>query len=291
MTEASLVSIVMPTWNRGPLIGEAVASIVAQTWPHWELIVVDDGSTDDTVARVQAIGEPRLRIVASPRIGLIPRLRNLGAAQATGEWLAFLDSDDRWLPEKLALQMAMLAESGARWCYADHGLMRADGSPIPLRAGYFRPHAGRIARELVAGETAAFIGTLVIRRSLFDAVGGCDECLPVRDDLDLAFRLAAAAEAAVVPQVLTLVREHPARTTRGFADPHEQSAAVYEKVIARESDPVLVATARARLARLRLAAARRRLAAREPGKALRQFGKAIAAGASPAVVAILLKRG
>lgn len=259
MPDAPRVSIVMPSFNRAALVGDAIRSIVAQDMRNWELLLVDDGSQDDTIARVEAMGDPRVQILASPHLGHIARLRNLGAAQARGSWLAFLDSDDLWLPGKLAAQLAALAASGADWSYADHGVIDAAGHPGTRRAGAFAPLSGRILHALLREETSAFIGTLLVRRTLFEALGGFDESLRMRDDLDLVLRIAAAGDAVALPNRFALVREHPGRTTRSLADPHERTALVFERLIARGGDPEAVAIARSKRRQLLAAAAIRHL--------------------------------
>jgi glycosyltransferase involved in cell wall biosynthesis len=79
------VSIVMPSYNRADLIVESIRSVIAQTFSEWELIVVDDGSTDDSIARIEALAEPRIAVVCQPRIGNVARLRNIGAGAAHGD--------------------------------------------------------------------------------------------------------------------------------------------------------------------------------------------------------------
>ena len=86
-----VVSIVLPTYNRLPLLREAVASVLTQTLKDWELIVVDDGSTDDTVAWLESIGDARVSVIPEPHTGNRSRLRNLGVARARTQWVAFLD--------------------------------------------------------------------------------------------------------------------------------------------------------------------------------------------------------
>src|SRR6266446_6353562 len=117
LSETPLVTVVIPTWNRLPLLEEAVASVIVQTHSYWELIVVDDGSTDGTADRLRAFGDRRVRVVVLRHIGNIGRLRNIGAAAGSGEFIAFLDSDDVWLPRKLELQIGALRDSSAGWCY------------------------------------------------------------------------------------------------------------------------------------------------------------------------------
>ena len=115
------ISIVMPAYNSGRYIVTTVKSVQAQTFADFELIVIDDGSTDDTVALVNQLAEsdPRIRLIRMEKnFGRPAGPRNLGVREARGEWVAFLDSDDIWHPRKLELQMAALAETGTQFCSA-----------------------------------------------------------------------------------------------------------------------------------------------------------------------------
>ena len=103
------VSVVIPAYNRAATIGAAIESVLRQTWEDFELVVVDDGSTDGTLEAARRIADPRLRVIAAPHNMGAAGARNLGVAEARGTWIAFQDSDDEWLPEKLAKQMARLA--------------------------------------------------------------------------------------------------------------------------------------------------------------------------------------
>jgi glycosyltransferase involved in cell wall biosynthesis len=266
------VSIVMPAFNRADLIVESVRSVIAQTFAEWELIIVDDGSTDDSVARVEALAEPRIMVIRQPRTGNVARLRNLGIAAARGDYVAFLDSDDLWLPAKLEIQLASLSGQPQAWCYAAHALVDAAGAPMPLRAGRFQPASGRIVRQLLAGETGATIITWLVPRALLDQVGGFDESLDLQEDLDLVLRLAEAADAVAVPQVLALAREHQGRKTSAAGDVHGQTARVFEKAAARLGDPAL-----RRLAKMRQAEHRMRS---EPSAAGRLLHRVRLAGAA-----------
>ena len=106
MTASPSVSIVIPAYNRADSIVAAIESVLRQTWTDFELIVVDDGSTDGTVAAARRIDDPRLRLTEGRVNRGAAAARNLGAAEARGGWIAFQDSDDEWLPEKLEKQMA-----------------------------------------------------------------------------------------------------------------------------------------------------------------------------------------
>jgi len=243
-----LVSVIMPTHDRASLVVQAAQSVIGQTVPDWELIVVDDGSTDDTIERLEALAEPRLKLLREPHIGNAARLRNIGVAASSGEYVAFLDSDDLWLPSKLELQLNALSGSTAAWCYADHELVSTGGERLPLHAGRFRPISGYIARDLMRDRTGASINTWLVPRKLFDRAAGFDESLTMREDLDLLLRLAELGEAIAVPEVVALTREHPGRKTATGANPHLKTATVFEKAARRTREPELKALARRRAA-------------------------------------------
>jgi glycosyltransferase involved in cell wall biosynthesis len=127
-----MVSVILPTYNRLPLLRKAIASVVAQTFGDWELIVADDGSTDDTRDFLEAIGDPRIRPLWLEHYGDLTSARSAGLKQARGEWVAFLDSDDLWLPEKLALQLGRItAQKACRWSCTGYSLIDAEGDRFP----------------------------------------------------------------------------------------------------------------------------------------------------------------
>ena len=109
---SSLVSVVIPTLHRPTLLMRALASVFRQTWRELEVIVVVDGPDPDTIAILRTIDDPRLRVIVNPRSLTAAGARNAGMDHAKGEWIAFLDDDDEWLPEKLAKQMAYAADRG-----------------------------------------------------------------------------------------------------------------------------------------------------------------------------------
>ena len=109
---SSLVSVIVPTLHRPTLLMRALASVFCQTWPEFEVIVVVDGPDPDTIAILRTIDDPRLRVIVNPRSLTAAGARNAGMDHAKGEWIAFLDDDDEWSPEKLAKQMAYAADRG-----------------------------------------------------------------------------------------------------------------------------------------------------------------------------------
>lgn len=148
-TPAPLVTVVTPVWNAAATLGATVASVRAQTLPDWELILVDDASTDGSrdLARALAAGEPRIRLIARETNGGAAAARNAAIRAARGRLIAFLDADDRWYPEKLARQTAFMARAGHAFVFAGYRRVAADGRPL----GVVRPPARVAHDELLRG--------------------------------------------------------------------------------------------------------------------------------------------
>jgi glycosyltransferase involved in cell wall biosynthesis len=229
-----VVSIVLPTYNRLPLLREAVDSVLAQTLTDWELIVVDDGSTDDSVAWLESLNDSRVVVVREPHTANRSRLRNAGVARSRASWIAFLDSDDLWLPVKLATQLERIAaHAGCRWSCTGVQFIDGEGNPISQRAGAsYRAQSGWILERLLTFTAAATMPTLIVHRSLFDEVGGFDETFLLREDYEFELRLAAHSEIHALDEALTIVRHHAARTSssKRVAELHRGSEMVFRKV-------------------------------------------------------------
>jgi glycosyltransferase involved in cell wall biosynthesis len=215
--EQELISVVLPTYNRERSIVTSIQSVLRQTWSHIEVIVVDDCSEDGTTAVVEAIKDPRVQLLRMDRNSGPSAARNRGIEASRGRWIAFQDSDDEWLPEKLALQMARIAELGPD-CVAAYCGMAVEGS-LPGRAqGRLRvrylPHSdiilteGDISRSL---DTTSLVSTqmLVVRRDEALAIGGFDEDLQSLEDWDISIRLAARGRFAFVDRILVIQRFSP----------------------------------------------------------------------------------
>lgn len=251
MDDSKLVTVVIPTWNRAPLVDEAIASVVGQTYADWELIVVDDGSSDDTADRLSRRALPNLRVMQTAHLGHVGKLRNLGARAGTGAFIAFLDSDDLWRPKKLETQVhAMMTDTGAGWSYTEYSLFSEDESEIPLRSGQAPAVSGDIVCALLKQETGICPCTLLVRRAFFEQIGGFseDERLAARDDVDIALRMARASPAIAIAERLTRVREHEGRLTNTLSAAHEHSAAAFEFFLKSETDRELRRLARRRWA-------------------------------------------
>lgn len=115
-----LVSIIMPSYNTGHYISDSIKSIQNQTYNNWELIIVDDCSTDDSVSVIRAINEPRIKLLKNARNSGAAISRNYALREAKGKWVAFLDSDDVWVPEKLEKQIKFMEENNYAFTYTDY---------------------------------------------------------------------------------------------------------------------------------------------------------------------------
>lgn len=241
------ISVVIPTYNRAAWLPATVESVLQQTRPADEILVVDDGSRDDTEAVCRAFPAP-VRYVRQANAG-VSAARNRGVREARGEWIAFLDSDDLWEPAKLEVQEAAHAAAPeAGWSITECVLVDGEGRPVEGGDGLasavpvFREN-GRTSREWFAralrevavesagGRHTAFAGdaygllfhgnvvlpsAAMVRRDLFLESGGFDEELRVAEDTELFHRLAAASPMAVVMSPLLRWRVgHDDRLTAG----------------------------------------------------------------------------
>ena len=205
---AGLVSVVIPIYNAERYLAASLASALAQTYPHVEILAVDDGSTDGSVERLRAHGD---RVVLlQQRNGGAAAARNRGVRHARGEWIAFLDADDCWAPTKLEQQLARCGHLA--WSHTDS--VFAGGVNDGRRDSALTPkHAGRVLPALVCGN---FIGTssVLIRRQAFLEGGGFDESLRSIQDWDLWLRVAARHAIGYLDEPLVEYRVHAASTSR-----------------------------------------------------------------------------
>ncbi len=185
-----LISVVIPTYNRAHVVGRAIKSVLAQTLPDFECIVVDDGSTDETVQLVEGFRDPRIRLVRLAENGGVSRARNAGIQAARGEWVAFLDSDDEWLPRKLELQLARLRDSGAPRMTVVYCRCYVHDESTHLTKQTRLVFEGDVFNHLLGGWRPPTASVCMVHRASLLGVGGFDERLPVSEDYDLWLRLA-----------------------------------------------------------------------------------------------------
>jgi glycosyltransferase involved in cell wall biosynthesis len=198
------VSVVVPVYNRARTLARALSSILAQTFPDFELIVVDDGSTDDSAGVAEGFGDSRIRVLRHPENRGVAAARNTGIGAARGNYVAFLDSDDEWLPEKLKIQIdALEAEPGTTRLYCtDYFLHRIASGQESVRAP--RPLT-MTQRDLLWGCGVSPGATLLAPRALFKAVGPFDETLTRFEDWDWLLRCTRRWPLRIVEQPLARV--------------------------------------------------------------------------------------
>ncbi|MCY4228684.1 MAG: glycosyltransferase [Gammaproteobacteria bacterium] len=179
------ISVIIPTHNRRRLIGRAIHSVLAQTCPVCEILVVDDGSTDGTDEMVVA-DFPQVRLIRQANRG-VSSARNTGIVQSCGDWLAFLDSDDQWLPDRLKRQVETLSQNpGAQVIHTDEIWIRG-GKRVNPGSRHRKP-SGWIFNNCLRLCCVSPSSTM-ISRTVFDEVGSFDESLPVCEDYDLWLRM------------------------------------------------------------------------------------------------------
>ena len=228
-----LVSVVIPAYNAARYLPEAVGSVVAQTHRDLEIIVVDDGSTDGSRELLAARAtDPRLRYHYQENRGL-PAARNAGIGLARGDFIAFLDADDVWLPGKLEKQLALLrADPRAAAAYCGFGLIDEAGTPLENR---WRP-GGRgddLFTRLLYGNVIAGSGSaVVVRASCFADVGRFDERLQACEDHDMWRRIAARHAFVKVEEELVRIRVHAASMQRNAARMQQGLMLHLEKILA-----------------------------------------------------------
>jgi len=206
-----LVSVIIPTFNRAAWVREAVDSVLAQTFQDFELIVVDDGSTDTTAEGLGPYGD-RLRTIVQARQG-VSAARNRGLEMAVGEWLAFLDSDDLWLPQKLETQVDFLNRNPqAEICQTEEIWIR-NGRRVNPREKHRKPSGDIFAPSLALCLVSP--SAVMLKKSLLQEVGFFDTELPACEDYDLWLRISCRKPIFLVEQPLVVKRGgHPDQLSR-----------------------------------------------------------------------------
>ena len=196
------ISVVIPTYNRRDKVTRAVRSALGQTWPPLEVIVVDDGSSDGTPDHLrQEFGAAGV-VVHCQKNGGPSRARNTGSKLCSGDWIAFLDSDDEWVPEKLEEQSKFVAAHPEVAMVASDIDTYKPGDEPPERSSRPNPLTPEAIREELSRGTLFAPSTVLIRRDAFEAVGGFNESLRCGEDRELWARLAVRYSIGNVSQAL-----------------------------------------------------------------------------------------
>ncbi len=192
-----IVSIITPTFNRARFIGQAVESVLAQTIGDYELLIIDDGSTDNTAEVVAPfLGDHRIQYQVQRNLGQSVA-RNKGLKAARGEFICFLDSDDAWVPDKLEYQLAVMDHNPeVDIVHGDEIIIDEQGHELSREN--IRRYSGIISRQLLADNSVS-INTAMVRRHCFDALGGFNTGYGVADDYELWLRFSTRYKFLYVP--------------------------------------------------------------------------------------------
>lgn len=231
-----LVSVVIPTFNRSATIAAAIESVLQQTYHDIELIVVDDGSTDGTSQVLRGFGD-RVRVVRQANAGP-SSARNRGVAAARGCLLAFLDSDDVWLPEKIERQVTLLLRGGAATsCCVCNALLiggsgaygtsfGAAGVSTAIKSGYWKNPS-----QILATRFLLFNQVVMVRRDAMQKVGGFRDDLWLLEDYDLALRLSLFGAWGIISEPLVIKHNETAGIGVQGMNDHSRSLRAHEKVL------------------------------------------------------------
>jgi len=205
--KAPLVSVVIPTYNRAKFVTKAIESVLAQTYKDYEIIVVDDGSTDNTKEVLEPYMD-KIRYIYRENAG-VSAARNTGIRAAFGQWIAFLDSDDVWQPEKLTFQMRCVERTDAKVCFTHYSVQRQQVQPRVSQG-----HSKHQVEEQVFDEPfdlilrdsfCPCIPTMLIEKKLLEYMGCFDERLKVAEDTRLIYDLAFEVPFAFIDGQLTVI--------------------------------------------------------------------------------------
>ena len=228
------VSVVIPSARGGTYLREAVASVQSQTVTDWELIIVADGCEDD----LSDIGsdDPRIRLIRQARRGESVA-RNVGVRSARGPMIAFLDDDDRMLPDRLRQQLEAMKDLNVGLCHTWWRVI--DGGGVAIRDAVSldaRSEEGPQYRDLLRDLGVPPITSSMVRKSLFEEVGGFDSTMRLVPDFDLIFRIARESRLRVVPEVLTEYRRHGDNTRPTMASSDGLLASILIRHLCRAED-------------------------------------------------------
>ena len=199
-----LVSVVIPVYNRENTIKKAVDSVLCQTYSNLEVIIVDDGSTDRTVKIISEYDDERIKVICQRERGGANKARNIGIANSKGEYIAFQDSDDEWLPDKLRIQIEQMETQGYMACYSAYNLYE---NGVILTVPFYYSNIDKYQtnlRETLMKHNAIGTPTIMIRREVLKLIGDeyFDERMPRLQDYDFVIRVVQCVKIGYVSRPL-----------------------------------------------------------------------------------------
>ncbi|MDQ4121019.1 MAG: glycosyltransferase [Acidobacteriota bacterium] len=238
MKPKPLVSVVIPAYNAARTLSGTIQSVFEQTVQDFEIIIVDDGSKDNTleIARAIAASDSRVKLIAQPNSGA-SAARNAGIKAAAGEYIAFLDADDLWLPQKLERQIALLnsekdvaaIQTGAFYVNDNLEVLSIRPCLVPKDV---------LLETLLFRSFPALMSTLLVKRSAFDKIGLLDTKLVILEDWELAIRLSRFCDLKSIEEPLALYRNYPGNRSRDLSIHIKPGHIILERLF---QDPTLPA--------------------------------------------------
>lgn len=232
------VSVVMVCRDGFPYLLEALGGVLAQTFADWELVFWDNGSKDDSREAAARLS-PHARVFGSTDPIPLAEARNRLTDAARGRYLAFLDADDLWYPEKLEHQLARMTAEGSTWSYTDCRIVSANGAPLGRFARRVPQQSGQVTRALLR-ENFIPLSTVVIERETLLEAGGFDATFRVANDYDLWLRLSVRTAVLACPGVLSAYRVHGSNLTGRYRVTYGENRLIYRRWALAEEQPAPV---------------------------------------------------
>ncbi len=225
-----LISVIIPVYNGESTIQETIESVLKQTFPNFELIVIDDGSQDSTLRIISTVQDPRIKVFSYLNAG-VSTSRNRGLSHATGDFISFIDADDLWTPDKLESQLKALQENpnaAVAYSWTDW----IDRSNQLLGRGSYLPEQGDVFAKLLLNDFVASGSNCLIRQEALAEVGDFDREVAPAEDWDMWLRLAIRYEFVLVPSAQILYRISPNSASFNVWKMEASSLRVIEKAFA-----------------------------------------------------------
>jgi len=232
-----LVSVISPTYNHEAFIGQCIGSVLAQTYPHWEMIIVDDGSSDRTVRVARSFGDKRVRVIENPHLGIwkLQETYNAALKHSSGDLVAILEGDDCWPPYRLEHQIPFFRDPSAALCYGSSGILNRQGKILHESAGPSRhgrsimmnSPRGKALKMLLSANRIAACTTLISRNAIEKAGGFCQPYGLPAVDYPTWLNLALVGEFRIVDSPMGYWRTYSQQVTRRLHIPLYNGARRY----------------------------------------------------------------
>lgn len=226
-----IVSVIIPAFNSEQYIAECIDSVLVQTFQDFEIIIIDDGSTDDTVSIISEYKNDRIKLFHQDNSGSAAA-RNYGVKQSSGIWIAFIDADDIWLPDKLQKQLEHC--SNQAWSHTDLFFHGSFYPKYTKATDFTSKHSGFILNNLLV-ENSIGTSSVVLKKEIFHELGGFNTDLRALQDWDLWLRIAEKYQACYIDQPLVYYRVHTSSVSRNVRKTLPYHINLIDRVFSQQS--------------------------------------------------------